>query len=100
MISKSSVILFFIFALFCGQGAMAQKRCSAGQFYSPKSGYSDLCDYCPAGTWSNGTVPLTACEACPAGLKSASGASSCSKCSAGTYEKDRTSCESCPYPFQ
>ncbi len=92
---KSLIIIALIFASF--QAGIAQKTCEAGEFYNPNSKYKDLCDYCPKGTWSNGTVPITECEACAAGsIAPKEGYKWCTVCDEGTYEKDRLSCVNCP----
>lgn len=70
-------------------------KCPAGTF--SKNGSN--CENCPSGTYfaGIGAKDISECIACPAGETAwLSGAKECKKCSAGTFEVNRTNCFSCP----
>lgn len=80
-------IFILICAIFCFQLVDAQEICPKGKFYNLTS---QICESCPRGTIANGTVPLSQCEACLAGLYEVN-RTVCFTCPEGTYSREKSS---------
>jgi len=76
-----------VFVILCLQTVSAQEICPQGKFYNMKS---QSCESCPRGAIANGTVPLSQCEACPAGSYEMN-RTVCFNCPEGTYSRERSS---------
>ena len=79
------------------EGANAETRCKAG-FYNPKKGQTseDACKPCDAGhACPIGSKEMTKCQ--PGSFNNQTEQASCTKCAAGTFQKDKgkTGCEPC-----
>ena len=70
--------------------------CVAGTYFQDGSAGS-TCTLCPAGTYAGTGAgqSVSGCLPCPAGNGSASGASSCTQCGAGTYSTGGSACTPC-----
>ena len=94
---------------YCAAGSTSQTPCPAGS-YCPTPSTINTCPQnaycpggvtiqtlCPAGTLgaATGTSTISNCVACPIGMYSGLGATSCSACAAGTYNDVATGLATC-----
>ena len=80
---------------YCGQGVTTPTGCAAG-YYSTASGASSIstCQQCEAGKKA-ASIGSSACALCLEGTSSATGAVSCTDCTAGTSYQDLTGQSGC-----
>jgi hypothetical protein len=81
---------------YSGLSAGSCTPCSSG-FYSA-SDASASCSLCPSGYYSTvlNATSQQSCIACPVGLTSSGGASTCASCQVGQYINGNSECTSCP----
>ena len=81
---------------YSGQSLALCEACSTGT-YQPYAGQFS-CLACPSAFFNPtlGASNISACQACPAGMSSDSGAGACQDCDAGTYSVSGGLCVECP----